>query len=1060
MTCLPQRFLPSAFFMKSLSVAALLALCLICGTTNAQPVNSFVNNGSLTSVVNIDAYNFLNTGSIDFSTATAEYGFYDVNNYTNRNQMTSLLGWLFNTDPTDGSAVRPANVFVNTSAGTITASSPSLRSVDVHGVGLYTAQFISPIIDVQANHLTNQGAMHAGSGGIIRLSGQTVSIKNSSLTVDGVGSSATNQVNVIGVGGILTSIRGFYPGLTPDGIYDTYWGVGTDTNQQMSFSIPVFAESGRFNETNSTVAGLGALTSISTFLDVLNPAVYTEAFYVNNDQSNIVWQFVLVGNGNLDTNTTMDVRFAPAAYVTGKNSDFDVPVVSWTSVTTQYPGATPVTNTLYLTDDFATRTNGINIVKTNGASLSGVVSYSPTNYAFSRTYPLGVPWASLNTSNYPGALVLNQGLGVGFTNAYAAYGVTLEPSTATLDSSRPLQAYTNIPGRIEINAGVLDANRARIQGANYVHIGASNNFLGSANAQIAAPVMDFNLVRSDGIVFAVSNLVTPSIQSLSGTVDCYSCRFTNVMNGVTNRYSFLFVESALSSLTASAVQDFIVRATNAAVAGYKGQLTISDVVNVSSNLLVVADQVTITTNLSGAINTNGQLNVATDNNWATNFPNLTRLTNFGQISFPGFVNFVGQRQAPYYSSSFTEPYQTMVNHGTITASGVSILANYFESTGNFPVTNNQVVSALTLLTNTIFLPTSSLIYPIYSANGTLTTFGGDLTLQAGTMILGDGELDSQTADINLTANNLVLTNTFISSAGQLNLAISNQVNATLDGSGRFATNTIQASGGFNLWTQPGLGDLLGTTVYDYATTYFESVTTWAGLDYGDSPLGFTNNMALGHLVLDGLSGSTFEFYGATGSNALYVDLLELQDSTTNRSNPDLTGVYIDPSITIYFAGAWLRNANGTVFDISEKLNHANGNSLRWVPSFAGVFSGTNVSYPSGKSYFLNRALVQSTVIDSNGNGIPNAYDPAPVFVPDQLAVSISVAGPSSPGAVKLSWSSLANAVNYVDSRNAANGSSWTTVTNFTSTVTGVVSATVIPSSKDQFFRVRVAPQQP
>ena len=67
------------------------------------------------------------------------------------------------------------------------------------------------------------------------------------------------------------------------------------------------------------------------------------------------------------------------------------------------------------------------------------------------------------------------------------------------------------------------------------------------------------------------------------------------------------------------------------------------------------------------------------------------------------------------------------------------------------------------------------------------------------------------------------------------------------------------------------------------------VSTWAAGDFGASNAGYTNNVAIGHLILDALgpaANAQFYFTGPGASNAIYVDRLELRDyaSYTNHDS--------------------------------------------------------------------------------------------------------------------------------------------------------------------------------
>ena len=77
------------------------------------------------------------------------------------------------------------------------------------------------------------------------------------------------------------------------------------------------------------------------------------------------------------------------------------------------------------------------------------------------------------------------------------------------------------------NGSSLDLTRSIITGANYLSLNATNQWLGSAGAQIVAPNMDINLGSSNGFL-AVSNLVAPTIPRTTGLIEMYSARWTQV----------------------------------------------------------------------------------------------------------------------------------------------------------------------------------------------------------------------------------------------------------------------------------------------------------------------------------------------------------------------------------------------------------------------------------------------------------------------------------------------------------------------------------------------------
>ena len=90
---------------------------------------------------------------------------------------------------------------------------------------------------------------------------------------------------------------------------------------------------------------------------------------------------------------------------------------------------------------------------------------------------------------------------------------------------------------------------------------------------------------------------------------------------------------------------------------------------------------------------------------------------------------------------------------------------------------------------------------------------------------------------------------------------------------------------------------------------------------------------------------------------------------------------IDPNLTIYYA-----YANVPVEELDGKL----GGRLRWVRDFAGPVSGRDHVLPSGRIIRVNRGLLESHTIDSDGDGLANAIDPTPFAEPELSVAVVSV----------------------------------------------------------------------
>ena len=956
------------------------------GVVNVAPqidATSFVNNGFFTIGVfgNIISVNSGGAGSLFGSVAPELYDTSDTLNYTNNNTMSINSGFRFDTEPSGSGNNHMAANFVNIGSISAGTSTNSIFFGNFFLGTLLFSSFVSSEITVSATNLVNPGLLEVGGDGLLKLTGNNVDLSRGTTRVEGVG---------------------FQNGLVFDsGIFDLDWGVGVNSNRAGFFNLP---------NPSSPLEPARNVDFGPTLLSVVAQNALAYVFEQSTGPSNFTFQVVFVSSNNPPSITT-DVRFDFPGDFGYPDAGFMVPVIQWLSVS---PGS-GFTNQLYLSDTFGGTTNLL--LATNGtvgvppAALQ--VTLIPTNYVLSRTYLGGPPYQSLLTANaaFDSTILANASR----TNNYSIYVASLQPTTAIVDPNIAGSSITNMPGRIEITANqVLNMANSRIDGVNYLSLTATNHFAGSPGAQVVVPNSDINLGSTNGSM-SISNLLSPVVPVLNGTVEAWSSRWTNVDSaGITNEFHVLLVNTLFNSTAPSTVQNLTLRSTN---------LFISDVVNVTGALLLDTERLTIMTNAPGSPTPSGQLNLANDIVWPASLPRLQYLTNSGTITLSGApaAQFEGKRQPPYFTSTFTEPYQAMVNHGTISDSGNVIWANYFENTG--AGANAAVISSL----------------------------AGPVTLQATTANVANSAFSSP-GNISIISGTLSASNHVMQANGSLTLAVTNQIG---DG-GATLGNIWQVGNGFNLPVKPATGDLLATTITSVAPVNARVVNTWAGEDRGVSAAGFGNNAAVGHLILDGNTNSVFAFTGTGAQNAMYVDLLELKDYATNRISPKFTGLDVDTNMTIYFADARIGSA-----DISEKLDGANGGRFHWVPSYAGLFSSTNITYPSGRTYTFNIALVQSSTLDSDGDGIPNSADPTPIFTADNVAFSVQLTN-QPPGTVLLSWESLFNSTKFLYFKSSLAATNWTVVTNFVQgpVNTRVTVADQVRAGGPGFYQVRVDAAQP
>ena len=370
-------------------------------------------------------------------------------------------------------------------------------------------------------------------------------------------------------------------------------------------------------------------------------------------------------------------------------------------------------------------------------------------------------------------------------------------------------------------------------------------------------------------------------------------------------------------------------------------------------------------------------------------------------------------------------------------------------------------------------------------SGTVSNGVNSFTLQSVTTTLTNGAIVAG-GDIAITASSLVTSNLSLQAGQSLTLRVTNLLTDDVPNGTTGLTNpnvwmvqsslTTSGGSGLNLPLKPVAGDLLGTTISNTAAApNRQVVNVWAGQDRGVSANGYTNNAAIGQLVLDAQGAtSQFKFSGAGTNNAIYVDELVFLDQATNgiydplhiRQAYDFSQwLAINPNMMVYFAQAM---ADG--FSIAEKIDAAskagrnNGGRLRWVPQYTGYFSSTNLVYPGGLTNTVNAALAASTTIDSNGNGIPNASDPTPFFLNSQLQFSLTLSN-AVPRKMIIAWNSIPSSTNHVFYKTNVLSANWLVLTNFVSPATvppvgGWPISNVVydlVTNQARFYQVRVDP---
>jgi hypothetical protein len=514
-----------------------------------------------------------------------------------------------------------------------------------------------------------------------------------------------------------------------------------------------------------------------------------------------------------------------------------------------------------------------------------------------------------------------------------------------------------------------------------------------------------NLAQFTGNANTYSNTITPGTPAVTATGKLSELVGANVKKGTevaigTNQYVFvnLLTNKLANQVKIAANFDGSMSNLIAAINRSTGAGT-SYSTNTKANPLVAAGPLVT----SGSLTNHAFVLTAITNGAAGN--SIVTATTSTNLSWNGHGTlFGGINTTPAVTNTTVTPvvvpYEAFINNGLLSDQGTILYAKNFLSSG--VISNGVGNFTATNLTTTL---TNGAIYA-----------GGNVSITTGSLLAS-----------NLTLQCLSLT-----------LTPTNFIDAGLTNGNFWTVGRTNGTGGqgFALTIKPPVGDMLGTTITNICPGPNKSIfNTWAGTNVGVSVLGFSNNMALGRLVLTSPgSGSKIIFNGATGvSNALYVDCLELGGSLTNglyNSFEFTNWLTINPNITIYYAQALINGVS-----VAEGINTASTQSgknrgrLLWVPEYAGYYSSaTNVS--GGVTNVVNAALLASHNIDSNGNGIANAYDPTPFF--DASQVHLTIVMTNVPAlSPRLTWNTIPNATNFVYySTNLAGN--WRLYTNFIS----------------------------
>jgi hypothetical protein len=1118
---------------------AVVALMFRFAATASATVPIYQNFSALTFTVPgnppppIDASNFDNENqfNISFESFSLNAQFYEpmnTVNYTNKSSgiNTGLMtvnspfivtngfvtdfneigaGFQFDTQTTNTIPHREAGTFYN--AGEIRCDSvlDGNNLLNFQGFQFFDLINVGQC-RVWATNILCPGTIDTSENGFIQLTGQNVDLSHADLTME-QGLVSSNNVD--------TTINSE--------------ATGINTN-----SWDPFEE-------------LTATNAVSSLPDNLSLAFPTSYFNeLQTGPSNAVIRAVFIVNAN--TNVPASVYIAPAAF--GNEGA----LIQWSGTFFNSATGETDTNYLYLFHFYFNSTN-MPPVLTVGAIPTGFDEGVFDNFLWSQ----GTPFPGLPAPNTPGFQnIFNDNF---ITNVYEFFNASLTGTTVgtNASASNPSGALTNLPARIQITANNdLKLDVAEISGQNYLSLTATNQFDGSAGAQISTPYADINLGVTNGYShpLTVSNLLVSNIPQWGGTLNEWSTRWTNTdVTGFTTDYRVMLVYANLTPSISPQVQSLTLNSSN---------LVISDVLNVFGSTFANAQNLTLTTNSpgGGASSPDGELNMQLQNpitwSWSGSFPNLFCLTNYGAIRTPNYSDFIGsssitnitpaippvQASATLFekgpsnniaaggtvtigSTTYdfvsslinTTPFQVKVGanfNGSMSnliaainrgpGAGTSYSTNTFASSvaaagllnitngsvvisanlGNYPGTLGNNIPESTTVTNlawsssvliggvdgvpgstnfnSVPVPYSAIINNGYIADqgstiwvtnflngGVISNGPGSFLLTSLTATLTNGSIIAG-GDISLVGNAILASNVMLQAGRSLVLQATNLLSdGSVSNGNVWAVGSTNGTGGNGLilpflpvdTNAPQLNNLLGTTISLVTPPPNKEVlSSWAGLDYGESALGYTtNNVAIGQLILTSESPfSDLAFSGPAGStnnNAIYVDRLVLQNYASLADKEGSAGIPTlvfnsNPNagnLTIYYADA-VSSATvngGPLLEVSYLLNGLNGGHLVWVPEYTGYFSATNMVYPDGSTNRLNVGLATgggSSQLDSNGNGTPNASDSDPLFVRGQMNFqNLGVIN----GSNELVWNSPPGSTNFVLSC-TSNFMSWNPIT--------------------------------
>ncbi|MBI3870751.1 MAG: hypothetical protein HY299_19650 [Verrucomicrobia bacterium] len=819
---------------------------------------------------------------------------------------------------------------------------------------------------VDSMNILNAGqGIGVGSRGVVHLNGDNVNLSRSGLyTGNRFGTTSGSILITNGGGGDLANASSFSDG----GIIDNYWGISsnqlTHASLAADFTLPnpvtpshlvtgtsIGFGGGLFNRfTFSTILPNGAFRAFTNLgTNVFTPLSNYTAFTLTNFiggaaiKTNII-QVVFVPTNGLSQGVNIDVGWTPNRDAAGNMPGWgfgNTAMVEFSLADFDPVAQLSFTNYLFLQDFSAFQNTNRTLVPNSSSALTPQASTRRPNVFTLRRFDfsqLNGRFVSTNNATYDPTLISNPDyLSNVVTLTYAGYSGQLILGENTLGNKTSIRVgdvgWSGLPiNDISNFPGRVEINAKKLNLDN-VRIHAQSGLIIKADDLVGnkLPIVDAPLlsydVASKQSTLTVSNLVRPNVNRLIGDVSAYSAIWQNASTNGGTTNVYQFHVLFIDH-TLSITQQVVLQDLKLRATN----VVIGDYLTVGRNFLIDARNLTVAA--TGGITNGSGFDLG-----GTNLVNIWNFTNLGTFAVNRELRFGSD------STDITPPVSNIVNYGNLLGASVDLRAQRIINTNVIAASSASVSLDAT---DVMMLPGSS-----------LTSLGP--VILTGT---------------HLTASNSVIAAGVGTAGGNLVLDFSDSV---MDG-GIGTSNIWVTSDGFTIANVHPTGDLLYTTIISTATNENEVIHYVGSTDMGVVPEGYVNNLALGRLVLDGSTNTVFRFSPPPGVEnvALYVDYLELRNFATNYQD----SIVVDEGCRLYFA-------NCSVSPL--KVAHSSEERVRWVSTYAGPASTTNIVYTVNAVNYpvdLNLGLATLADIDSDNDGVQNSADTTPVWIPQQAQLAV------------------------------------------------------------------------